>query len=171
MVHEISDKSYEQQFENFATIEIPLSSNPKRWIKIIPNNAPHSSPDQILLNRFFSPPSRENQRVTHTQKSDPRWSLKWLGTPGCRTQTCVIGEWSRYFKKPRPKSRKRILTNGEVFLGWVGALRPAEPAFFTRARRAVEQMSASVVTLERRATDMRGCACRSPSDVNSCDSK
>ena len=139
MVHEISDKSYEQQFENFATIEIPLSSNPKCWIKIIPNNAPHSSPDQILLNRFFSPPSRENQRVTHTQKSDPRWSLKWLGTPGCRTQTCVIGERSRYFKKSRPKSRKRILTNREVLLGWVGALRPAEPAFFTRARRAVSR--------------------------------
>ena len=126
MVHEISDKSYEQQFENFATIEIPLSSNPKRWIKIIPNNAPHSSPDQILLNRFFSPPSRENQRVTHTQKSDPRWSLKWLGTPGCRTQTCVIGEWMRYLKKSRPKRKEKELTNRKVWRGWVGRrLRPA----------------------------------------------
>ena len=104
-----------------ATIEIPLSSNPKRWIKIIPNNAPHSSPDQIILNRFFSPPSRENQRVTHTQKSDPRWSLKWLGTPGCRTQTCVIGEWMRYLKKSRPKRKEKELTNRKVWRGWVGA--------------------------------------------------
>lgn len=70
--------------------------------------------------------------MTHTQKSDPRWSLKWLGTPGCRTQTCVIGEWMRYLKKSRPKRKEKELTNRKVWRGWVGACDRPNPHFFTR---------------------------------------
>lgn len=79
--------------------------------------------------------------MTHTQKSDPRWSLKWLGTPGCRTQTCVIGEWMRYLKKSRPKRKGKRINEPESVARAAGgsALATGRIRIFSRAARQTKR--------------------------------